>query len=540
MSSTIFYRFKSQKDTSRLLFDGTGLTVFDLKRGIILDNKLGDGTDFQLRIYNPDTNEEYEEDQIVIPRSSSVIVKRSPAAPKPSLLGSLQQGGIGSKRVALQGNATRYVTGRPRVFQSSSRKHDTSVPNAKTGDVTSFGSDSTVGTFPFYGPGSGPGGAGGGGGAGVVSAGSTEEERIANMFATQENQWEKTQQEMFNATPVFFKNQGGGHNNLDEGPPPPGYMCYRCGSRDHWIRNCPTINDPNFEGKRIRRTTGIPKKFLKTVKIDPGSMTAEELAERKIMVTDEGEFVVQVADVHSWEDYQRKQQKRSIDANDAVWQRDHFADLPEDLKCPITGGLLKNPVRTTKCCNKCFSKDAIEDALLETDFVCPACNKEDIWLDSLANDEQKEKEVQEFLSKHKQQSMPVGTNSQGKTVEPEGGVAGEGADGHVDKKPKVAGVTTNTGPSGVISTSGATAMGRTSSTLLSSPLNSSMNPALPTMTPAPPPPPLPVPVVPFGMTPFPMFPIPPFVPPNVTGTTKGSGSNRNGAGPAGNNSRRDK
>ena len=535
MSSTIFYRFKSQKDTSRLLFDGTGLTVFDLKRGIILDNKLGDGTDFQLRIYNPDTNEEYEEDQIVIPRSSSVIVKRSPAAPKPSLLGSLQQGGIGSKRVALQGNATRYVTGRPRVFQSSSRRLDTGIPpNAKTGDVTSFGSGNPAGTFSFYGPDSG-----------VVSAGSTEEERIANMFATQENQWEKTQQEMFNATPVFFKNQGNSHNNLDEGPPPPGYMCYRCGSRDHWIRNCPTINDPNFEGKRIRRTTGIPKKFLKTVKIDPGSMTAEELAERKIMVTDEGEFVVQVADVHSWEDYQRKQQKRSIDADDAVWQRDHFDDLPEDLKCPITGGLLKNPVRTTKCCNKCFSKDAIEDALLETDFVCPACNKADIWLDSLADDEQKEKEVQEFLSKHKQQSTSVGVTSQGKTAESDSSVTGEGADGHIDKKSKLGGATANTGPTGVIGTGGTTSKDGTSSALLSSPLNPGMNPALSTMTTASaPPPPLPVPVVPFGMAPFPMFPIPPpppFVPPNVTGTTKGSGnSNRSGAGPTGNSGRRDK
>lgn len=79
MSSTIFYKFKSQKDTSRILFDGTGITVFDLKRDIIQENRLGDGTDFQLRLYNPDTLEEYEDDSYVIPRSSSVIARRSPA-----------------------------------------------------------------------------------------------------------------------------------------------------------------------------------------------------------------------------------------------------------------------------------------------------------------------------------------------------------------------------------------------------------------------------------------------------------------------------
>ena len=62
MSSTIFYRFRSQRETNRILFDGTGLTVFDLKREIIRENKLGDGTDFQLRLYNPDTNDEYDDD----------------------------------------------------------------------------------------------------------------------------------------------------------------------------------------------------------------------------------------------------------------------------------------------------------------------------------------------------------------------------------------------------------------------------------------------------------------------------------------------
>ena len=66
MSSTIYYKFRSQKDTFRVGFDGTGITVFDLKREIINDNKLGDGTDFQLKIYNPDTLEEYEDDTTVI------------------------------------------------------------------------------------------------------------------------------------------------------------------------------------------------------------------------------------------------------------------------------------------------------------------------------------------------------------------------------------------------------------------------------------------------------------------------------------------
>lgn len=57
MSSSVFFKFKSQKDPSRVTFDGTGISVFELKREIININRLGDGTDFDLAIYNEDSNE---------------------------------------------------------------------------------------------------------------------------------------------------------------------------------------------------------------------------------------------------------------------------------------------------------------------------------------------------------------------------------------------------------------------------------------------------------------------------------------------------
>ena len=350
MSSTIYYRFRSQKDGSRILFDGTGLTVFDLKREIIQENKLGDGSGFQLRLYNPDTDEEYDEDQTVVPRSTSVVARRSPAA-------SAGRGPSGSTTASSTvGNASRYVTGKPRVFAAARRR-------------TGVASD--------------------------TSAAVSEEDRIASMFANQESQWENTQQEMSSATPVFFRNSAAAN---DDGPPPPGYMCYRCGSRDHWIKNCPTNSDPNFEGKRIRRTTGIPKKFLRSVDIDPQSISPEEMAARKIMVTDEGKFVVQVADAHSWEDYQRKQQHRGTkDPAEAMWEQGHYPDLPAELTCALTRGLVRDAVRTAGCCNRVVSRAAMEDALLQSDFVCPLCGKPDVLLDSLAADEAVQEQVEAFV-----------------------------------------------------------------------------------------------------------------------------------------------
>lgn len=38
-------------------FDGTGISVFELKREIITKSGLGDGTDFDLHIYTDDNSE---------------------------------------------------------------------------------------------------------------------------------------------------------------------------------------------------------------------------------------------------------------------------------------------------------------------------------------------------------------------------------------------------------------------------------------------------------------------------------------------------
>ncbi|POW03633.1 hypothetical protein PSTT_10932 [Puccinia striiformis] len=69
-----------------------------------------------------------------------------------------------------------------------------------------------------------------------------------------------------NLTTSNGNNNHNNHNNNNvnnSGPPPQGYICYRCGSKGHWINVCPTNDNPDFEGRpRIKRTTGIPKMQL--------------------------------------------------------------------------------------------------------------------------------------------------------------------------------------------------------------------------------------------------------------------------------------
>lgn len=57
MASSVFFRFKSQREPTRVAFDGTGVSVFELKREIISLSRLGDGTDFELVITSEDASE---------------------------------------------------------------------------------------------------------------------------------------------------------------------------------------------------------------------------------------------------------------------------------------------------------------------------------------------------------------------------------------------------------------------------------------------------------------------------------------------------
>lgn len=330
MSSTIFYRFRSQKSQSRVLFDGTGLTVFELKKDIVDNNKLAPATDFDLRVYNADTHDEYDDDNAVVPRLLLVVVRRLPVAKNSKWL------------------AARYVTGKPRVVNRG-HKQATTV-GAGLAATTAVANAATSGD----------------------TSNMTEEQRLANMFAAQSDVWKATQDDMLTQQAVYRPAQGGATNPEDM--PPPGYMCYRCGEKNHWIKNCPKNDDPNWTGKTIKRTTGIPSSYLRTVSKPAEDGANGGMDDNNYMLTEDGRYVVAVPDSKQWERYQQKVSKET---------KVQYENVPEELKDPVSGDLFTNPV-STPCCHKVYSLKSIEDALLELDFVCPACGTADIYLDQLA------------------------------------------------------------------------------------------------------------------------------------------------------------
>ncbi|KAH9811558.1 DWNN domain-containing protein [Melampsora americana] len=317
MSGHVYYRFKSQKDFQRIVFDGIGISVWDLKREIITDAKLGKGTDFDFAIYNADTDEEYKNDHAIVPRSSSVIARRLP--PKRSG----------------HGNAQQYVNSLPLAAQARPAPQATAHADWRGGGSISKDFRQQA----------------------DAAAADSEAESMAAMFAAQEEQWQQTQETMATATRVGrvlgFRDRGPARGPyvdrskpreavLPDFPPsipPQGYICYRCGLKGKLIvigfKIVPTNDDPEFEGRpRIKRTT----------------VESAVVQGKSVMVTADGSFVIARPDDASW-----KQHKSVVADIQSLRPSD------PDLACSICSTLLKSAVKTS-CCRSAFCYD-----------LCPEC-----------------------------------------------------------------------------------------------------------------------------------------------------------------------
>jgi len=177
-------------------------------------------------------------------------------------------------------------------------------------------------------------------------------------------------------------------------------VCYRCGEKGHWIQVCPTNDDPNFDNKpRVKRTTGIPRSFLKTVEkpvalVNDGT-TDDTKAPSGVMVNAEGEFVIAEPDKASWDKFKEKQASSAAaqlaaDSGDKELQE-------RGLECSIDKKLFIDPMKTP-CCEKTYCNECITNALIESDFTCPNCGTDEVLIDNLKADVEISTKITEYLA----------------------------------------------------------------------------------------------------------------------------------------------
>ncbi|KDR80721.1 hypothetical protein GALMADRAFT_241139 [Galerina marginata CBS 339.88] len=417
MASSVFYKFSSRKDESRVSFDGTGISVFDLKREIILANNMGKANDFDLYIYDATSKQEFKDDSTIIPRSSSVIVKRLPASRPGKGKASLYVNGAAPavptsdpvSRAGSAGAPTWHKGAMSRRFDG--KEESPSISPSKQATPTPVGSSVTK---------------------------DDEAAAMAAMFQAQTQNWEEAQEKMSHSQRIYSNSRGTGfnrggkpfqpHQPPQDKPLPPSYVCYRCGQKGHWIQDCPTNSDREFDNRpRIKRTTGIPRSMLKAVD-NPNST---ELTQG-VMVTPDGGYVVAQPDLASWQ----KQVARPKGLTSAEVRE----KVPSDpsLACPIDNKLFRDAVKTP-CCNKAYCEECIQTHLLERDFVCPNCGKKVQSLDKLIVDKPTRTRVADYIEKAIEESKkeggeePAAANRQ-KSGSPDESAAGE-QDIYSDQQP---------------------------------------------------------------------------------------------------------
>ena len=114
MASTILFKFRSGTTFEALPLPGSAARLFDVKKAIIKTKKLDSGSmDFDLAVRNADTNEEYADEGMVLPRGTRLIVGRLPAARGHGFLARMarneQMGGGGATMTGNAQNQAYYT-----------------------------------------------------------------------------------------------------------------------------------------------------------------------------------------------------------------------------------------------------------------------------------------------------------------------------------------------------------------------------------------------------------------------------------------------
>jgi len=373
MTSFVYYKFKSQREESRVAFNGTGISVADLKKEIMTAKGLDKVPDVDIVLLDPKSDEEYPDGHIN-PRSSSVIVKRTPkTATKGKRMGNAH--GNGSLQPSRPPPPNYTLHNGPMSKRFDARDETKNVATVPSSTIQA-----------------------------------DEAAALEAMFAAEQENWNATQEKMSHAQRVYTaprignrrsasgsgpqrgasaesqQQQSTRYHPYSERPIPQGYVCYRCGQKGHWIQDCPTNKDRDWDGKpRLKRTTGIPRSFLKVVDSPDASAGAG------VMITPEGKLVVAQPDSASWE---KQITGRTKGLTEADIRERPLTD--KNLACPICSNLFREP-RRTPCCSKTFCEECIESHLLENEFTCPSCHKSIPSVDRLLMDKPMRTRVMDYI-----------------------------------------------------------------------------------------------------------------------------------------------
>ncbi|KAL1273360.1 hypothetical protein QQF64_029222 [Cirrhinus molitorella] len=220
--------FRSKLTHDTISFEGLHITLRELKRQIMRRERL---KLCDLKISSEQTNEEYTDDEAHIPNNTSVIIRRIPA-------------------VGLKSTNKRFVRNRPE-------------PSCGSSQTQQVGNSSPVSLHQLL-----------------------KTENLAEANASEED---KLKAVMFQSSLCYYSSSDA---MALVGLIPPSYICFRCGTPGHHIKNCPTNGDKSCTPhKRTRKCTGIPHSFLVEVDEPDG---------KGVMMDHSGKYVIPIIDAEAY------------------------------------------------------------------------------------------------------------------------------------------------------------------------------------------------------------------------------------------------
>eukprot|EP00835_Amoeboradix_gromovi_P003209 NODE_203_length_14950_cov_0.414450.p5 type:complete len:384 gc:universal NODE_203_length_14950_cov_0.414450:7670-6519(-) len=310
---SVFYKFISAKSYNKIACDGLSIDISTLKQEIATKMHLkGFLTDFDLIVCNEQDETYSELDKV--PRNAKVLLKRVPISNKQKV--NVQQ--------SLQ------------PVQSTSGY----IPGTT---VTTNQLESLLLTIPGLNQ------------EKEEKKELTEDEKIALMFNNEDLKRPAQQQQQIKRPKGEL--------------PPPNYVCYKCGLKNHWIYDCPNVQDEGQVVKRVSRATGIPKSMLNIIdKVPVNGIQNLEGDRGELMVTGDGSVVQVITDESALQNLQG-----GTVSTDQLYAKLSTEKTPPTWKCVYCLLVARNCMKlpcTHTACEVCLN-EAIEQAKLD----CPKCNK---------------------------------------------------------------------------------------------------------------------------------------------------------------------
>ncbi|KAK0676082.1 RBBP6 ligase, partial [Pygoscelis papua] len=154
------------------------------------------------------------------------------------------------------------------------------------------------------------------------------------------------------------------------GPPPASYTCFCCRKPGHYIKNCPTKGDKNFESvPRIKKSTEIPRSFMMEVN-DPSTKGA--------MLTNSGKYVIPMIN----EAYARGKKEKPPFLPEEPSSSSRDDPIPDELLCLICKDLMTDTA-VIPCCGNSYCGECVTPMFNSITGGCPACHQTEVSPDTL-------------------------------------------------------------------------------------------------------------------------------------------------------------